>query len=146
MHMAPDDDVRAIEALITRQFARLTWREGAGGDWNAFSADFLADAQLFPAARPARPQSVNAFVERMQGLAATKLRSLHQRLAGREIRVFGNIAVAAAVNEMTENDAGKTRAVEMLLLVKDNGAWRIAAQAWDSEALSKPIAPELSAR
>ena len=37
-----------------------------------------------------------------------------------------------------------SRGVEMLLLVKDDGAWRIAAQAWDTEGPSKRIPPHLA--
>jgi hypothetical protein len=147
--MPPNDysgDIRAIEALIARQFASLTWNEGGSGDWAAFAADFLADARLYPAARPLRQQSVPEFIERMRSLAGTQLRSFDQRLAGADIRVFGNVAVAAALNEVTENGATTTRAMEMLLLVKDQGTWHIAAQAWDTEGPSKPIPPGLSAR
>jgi hypothetical protein len=46
-------------------------------------------------------------------------------------------------------DADVNRGVEMFLLVKDTGAWRIAAQAWDTERdgrrlpadLLKPVKP-----
>ena len=48
--------------------------------------------------------------------------------------------------EMTKIDAEVSRGVEMLLLVKTDGAWRIAAQAWDAEGPSKPIPPHLAGR
>lgn len=139
-------DLQAIEALIERQFASLTWTQGETGNWGAFSADFLAGAQLYPAARPVKCQSVSDFVQRMQGLAGSKLRTFTQKLVGGEIRVFGNAALAVAVNEITENDAQTSRAVEMLLLVREGGAWRIAAQAWDTAVPAKPIAKDLSGR
>ncbi len=119
-------DVRAIEALIARQCAGLDWAPGRSSDWSAFAADFLPAASLHPAACPARRQTVGASVERMRGLAATRLRSFHEAPLGTEIHVFGNVAVAAAACEMTENGAEVSRSVEMLLLVKDQGAWRIA--------------------
>ena len=31
------------------------------------------------------------------------------------------------------------RGVEALLLIKDEGVWRIVSQAWDTESESKPI-------
>jgi hypothetical protein len=40
---------------------------------------------------------------------------------------------------ITENDAEENRGVEMLLLVRDEGQWRIVSQAWDSESPSNPI-------
>ena len=136
------DDIRAIKALVARQFASLTWTDGDGGDWVAFAADFASDASLYPAARPARRQTVAEFIARMQGLAGTTLRSFHESVLGVEVRVFGNVAVAFAAGAMTENGAQPNRAVEMLLLVKDNGAWRIVAQAWDGERPAQRIPDE----
>ena len=121
----------------------LCWTPDQPADWHAFAADFLPDATLFPAARPATPQTVQAFVERMQGLAATTLRSFHEAMLGSQVQVFGNVAVAAAGCEITENDAGITRAVEMLLLVKDQGEWRIVSQAWDRASTANPIPSRL---
>ena len=138
-----DGDVRAIQSLIARQFASLSWAPGAPADWEAFAADFLPEAPLYPAARPVRRQTAAAFVERMKALAGTKLRSFREGVLGTEVRVFGNVAVALAACEMTENEADVSRGVEMLLLVKDDGAWRIAAQAWDTESPSKPIPRQL---
>ena len=47
-----EDDARAIEALIARQFERLNWTPGAPADWQGFAADFLPGAPLYPAAPP----------------------------------------------------------------------------------------------
>src|SRR5919107_6418297 len=137
------DDVRAIEALIARQFGSLTWTPGASADWDAFAADFFPEASLYPAARPATRQTVEAFIERMKGLEGTKLRSFEEAVLGTEIHVFGNVAVALAACEMTENGADVQRGIEMLLLIKNAGAWQIAAQAWDTESPSQPIPTRL---
>lgn len=139
-----EDDVRAIEALVARQFASLSWAPGEPADWSAFAADFLPEASLYPAARPAKRQTVDAFVERMRGVAATKLQAFKERVLGVEVRVFGNVAIALAACEMTENDADVNRGVEMLLLVKDEGTWRIASQAWDIESEAKPVPAHLT--
>ena len=45
----------------------------------------------------------------MKGLAATSLRSFKEVPLGHEMRVFGNVAVAVAVCEITENEAQVTR-------------------------------------
>jgi len=137
------DDVRAIERLIARQFGSLTWTPETSANWDAFAADFFPEASLYPAARPAQRQTVEAFVERMKGLAGTKLRSFHEVVLGTEVRVFGNVAVALAACEMTENDGQVSRGVEMLLLIKNEGVWRIVSQAWDTESPSKPIPGDL---
>jgi len=129
-----NEDIRAIQALISRQFGSLCWSDKASGDWQAFVADFHSEASLFPAARPASKQTPEAFVERMQGLAATSLPSLHEKVLGTEITVFGNVAVAVAGCEMTENNTETHRGVEMMLLVKSEGAWQIVSQAWDMES------------
>ena len=72
------DDVRAIEAVIARQFASLSWAPGTSADWDAFAADFFPEASLYPAVRPVKRQTVEAFIERMKGLAGTKLRSFQE--------------------------------------------------------------------
>lgn len=132
-------DHREIAAIVARQFASLCWRPGGGPDAAAFARDFHPDATVWPAARPAAPLTVAAFLTRMSGLSATTLRSFHETVLGTEIRVFGDVAVAIAAGLMTENGAAGGRAVEMLLLVKSAGAWRIVAQAWDRERASAPI-------
>jgi hypothetical protein len=137
------EDLAAIHAIIERQFASLNWRPGTQGDWAAFRADFFPGAALFPAARPANRQTVDAFVERMAALAQDRLKAFRERALGSEVRVFGNVAIAAATCEIVENEATVTRGVEMLLLIKDDGCWRIVAQGWDSESADKPIPPEL---
>src|SRR5215218_10169845 len=125
------DDVQAIEAVIARQFASLSWTPGTPADWAGFAADFFPEASLYPATRPAKRQPVEAFIERMKGLVGTKLRSFEEVVLGTEIRVFGNVAVALAACEITENGSEVNRGVEMLLLIKDAGAWQIVSQAWD---------------
>jgi hypothetical protein len=138
-----DDDRRAIEAIIERQFGSLNWLPGRSADWQAFTADFFPDASLYPAARPARRQTVEGFVERMKGLAGTKLRTFEERVLGSEIHIFGNVAVALAGCEITENGAEVSCGVEALLLIKDEGVWHIVSQAWDRESETKPIPEHL---
>jgi hypothetical protein len=61
---------------------------------------------------------------------------------GTHVGVFGNVAVALAACENTENGSTVTRNVEALLLVKD-GTWKIAAQAWDKADAARPVPAEL---
>jgi len=125
------DDRQAISDLIERQFASLGWAHGAGPDGEGFMEDFHPDALLFASARPARAQTPRKFLERMEGLSQTSLRAFAERCPAREIRIFGNVAVAIAACESLENNRDRSRNVEMMLLVKDTGGWKIAAQAWD---------------
>lgn len=81
----------------------------------------------------------------MKNLARTKLRSFKEVVLGSEVYIFGNVAVAIAACETTENDAEVNTAVEMLLLVKSEGVWRIASQAWDRASQSNPIPVNLLA-
>ncbi|MGM0585080.1 MAG: nuclear transport factor 2 family protein [Pseudomonadota bacterium] len=134
-------DAAEIRALIARQFASVSWTRDRPADWAAFADDFLPGASLVPAARPAAPKSVEAFVERMKRVAAENLDSLEETALGAEVRVFGNVAVAMAVCGMSENGAAPERGVEAILLVKDAGRWRIAGQAWDMEARDKAVPP-----
>jgi hypothetical protein len=70
-----ESHLRAIQAVIARQFRSLNWTPQTSGDWKTFAADFFPSAVLYPAARPVRRQMPEEFVERMKGLAASKLRS-----------------------------------------------------------------------
>lgn len=137
------DDIRAIEAVVARQFSSLSWTPGSTADWPAFTADFLPGASLYPSARPVTGQTVHAFVERMKGLSGTALRSFEETVLGTKVHVFGNVAVAVAACEMIENGTEVNRGVEMMLLVKDDGVWRIASQAWDKESPANPIPGDL---
>lgn len=112
-----EDDVRAITAVIERQFAALSWSTENTGDWEAFAADFVDGATLFSSTRPVKPQSVDAFLARMKNLAGTELRSLSETVLGSEIKVYGNIAVASVICGMTENELTKSQTIEMLLLL-----------------------------
>ncbi len=115
---------------------------GEAPDLDKFAADFLPGASLFASARPARAQSVGQFAERMKGLVGTTLKSFDEQVIGARIHVFGNVAVAVAACENTENGAEINRKVEMMLLVKDDGYWKIAAQAWDKATDARPISAE----
>ncbi|HEX4891941.1 MAG TPA: hypothetical protein VFV47_01540, partial [Hyphomicrobiaceae bacterium] len=127
-------DHRAIRELVHRQFASMTWDESSSGpDLTAFRSDFLPSAVLYPSARPIAVQSVDRFCARMNALSRSTLRSFKERVIGMTIQVFGNVAVAAVACENTENCSEVNRNVEMMLVVKDGGRWRIAAQAWDRE-------------
>jgi Domain of unknown function (DUF4440) len=145
MESSENHDRRAIEAIVERQFASLGWSPSRSADWRAFAADFFPEASLYPAARPARRQTVDAFVERMKRLG-TKLGSFRESVLGTEIHIFGNVAVALAGCEITENDAEVSRGVEALLLIKDEGTWRIVSQAWDTEGEARPIPEHLGNR
>jgi hypothetical protein len=136
-------DLRAIRDLIDRQFTSMSWSAAAGPDTTTFKSDFLPGAPLYPSARPVSVRSLDEFTERMGELAQTTLTSFHERVIGTKVLVFGNVAVVAVVCENTENEGEVNRNVEMMLLVKSEGRWKIAAQAWDMETNSAPIPDEL---
>lgn len=137
-------DVEAIEEIIARQFSSLGWRPGVPADWEGFLGDFSPDASLYPAARPVQKKVPRAFVERMAELARGRLTEFSEKVLGTEVTVFGNVAIAAAGCEITENGTETTRGVEMLLLVKDSGRWKIVAQAWDTESSTAEIPVHLA--
>ena len=78
-------DEKAIRALIGAHFQGLKWTPTTRADWATFSADFLPDASLFPAARPARAKTLDAFIERMNGVAQGSLRSFEERTLGMQV-------------------------------------------------------------
>ena len=80
----------------------------------------------------------------MEGLASSRLQSFREDVLGYRIQIFGNVAVAVAGCRITENETTEGRSVEMMLLTKEDGVWRIVAQAWDNESDSKKLPPELA--
>lgn len=139
-------DVRAIQEIIQRQFASMTWAAGACPDIAKFKNDFLSEALLYPSARPVTAQSIEDFASRMIKLASTSLLSFDEQVIGTRVHVFGKVAVAVVACENTENGTEVNRNVEMMLLVKDGGGWKIAAQAWDNEADARSIPRDLLRR
>ncbi len=140
--MSEDTDIAAIRTLIDAQFKNLSWDQRREAGWAAYEGDFLPGASLFASARPVKAQSVPEFVARMKGLSKSSLRSFEESVVGARIIVFGTIAIAVASCEAIENGSGVDRTVEMLLLLKDEDNWRIAAQAWDKV---DPAAPATAA-
>jgi len=141
MQSSIDADVHEIRELIARQFRSMSWAEGSAPDWTSFNQDFLPGALLYPAARPAKPQTLSQFAERMSSLVGSTLHSFDETVLGSTVRVYGNVAVAAVACENRENTSSVNRNVEMMLLVKTDGNWRIAAQAWDREDAANPLTP-----
>ena len=141
-----NEDERAIKALIGAHFDALRWSPGTAADWATFAADFLPDASLFPAARPARRQTLDAFITRMNGVAAGALRSFEEKTLGMQVLVFGNVAVVLAASEMLENGTEVNHDVSGYLLLKDGGKWRIAAHAWDKASEQRPVPQHLRER
>ena len=134
---------KAIRALIGAHFQGLKWTPTTQADWATFGADFLPDASLFPAARPARAKTLDDFIERMNGVAQGSLRSFEEHTLGMQILVFGNVAVVLAASEMMENGTEVNNDVSGYLLVKDEGEWRIAAHAWDKATEEMPVPEHL---
>lgn len=142
--MTDDDNGDAeIRELVARQFASMSWPPGGGPDWISFRDDFLPDAKLYASRRPVEPHSLDQFIRRMDGLVGTRLASFSEKVLATKIVSFGNVAVAVVTCENTENATDIDRNVEMMLLVRAEGRWKIAAQAWDKETLDRPIPASL---
>jgi hypothetical protein len=138
-----NDDLRATRNLIGAHFQGLRWTPTTRADWTTFAADFLPDASLFPAARPVRRQTLDAFITRMNDVAQGTLHSFEEKTLGMQILVFGNVAVGLGASELLENGTEVNHDVSGFLLVKDNGKWRIAAHAWDHASEEMPVPEHL---
>lgn len=144
--MTNDENVRAIQRLIGEHFDALRWQAGGRADWERFSADFIAEASLFPARRPVARQPLEAFIARMDSLATGALHSFEEKTLGMQVLAFGNIAVVLAASEMIENGKEVNHDVSGYLLVNDDGKWRIAAHAWDKASAENPVPTALRVR
>ena len=69
----------------------------------------------------------------MKGLAETTLHRFFEAPLGAAVHVFGNVAVAAAGCEMTENGTKMNRGVEMMLLMKGRMENRCAGLGYRKE-------------
>ena len=125
------EDEAAIHALIAAQFESIRWSPESNADWRDVHRGFAPGAQLWPARRPPAPQSALDFTSRLRRLREEGLDSFTETGVGCHVWVIGNMAVALAGCEMVEGDANVTRDISGFLLVKHDGEWRIAAQAWD---------------
>jgi len=133
------NDEEAIRALVGKHFEAMTWEPGSDPDWDRFRDDFLADAVLVGAARPAQARTVDGFVERMETVARKNLHTFEEHTRGMKILRFGNVAVVLAMSEMLENGSEVNHDISGYLLVKSEGRWSIAAHAWDQASDEKPV-------
>lgn len=136
-------DEDAIRELVGNHFEAMRWTSGEEADWNRFAADFLPEAQLFPAARPVQTRSVEGFIARMKAVAQGGLHTFEEHTRGMKILRFGNVAVVLASSEMLENGTETNHDISGYLLVKSEGAWRIAAHAWDKVTPENPLPDDL---
>lgn len=139
-----DTEIDAIKQVLRKQLS-LSWGRDKDADWESFSDTFHPAATLVPGARPAQTQSLNQFIDRMRRLRADgKLETFEVTPLGCDVRVFGNVAVAFAACRMLENESVVNREVNATVLVRDNGIWRIAAQAWDLETDQQKFPDDLA--
>ena len=136
------DQVRKLAAR-GEHFEAMRWDDGSQPDWDRFRKDFLPEAQLFGAARPVQPRTLEGFIERMETVARANLNSFEEHTNGMKILRFGNIAVVLAMSEMLENGSDINHDISGYLLVKSDGRWSIAAQAWDQADTEKPVPEDL---
>lgn len=132
-------DEAEITLLIKNHFEGMRWTRDIRPDWERFSSDFLPGASLFPAARPVQIRTLEAFIERMNGVAAETLHTFEEHTLGMQILAFGNIAVVLAASEMLENDTETNHDLSAYLLVKNEGKWLIAAHSWDKATAERTV-------
>lgn len=137
------DDEQQIRKLIGEHFEPMRWGDKSAPDWETFKADFISDAILCGAVRPAHVRTVDGFVERMETVARKNLSSFEEHTKGMKIMRFGNIAVVLAMSELLENGKEINHDISGYLLVKSEGHWLIAAHAWDQAAQDNPIPEDL---
>ena len=137
------DDETEIRSLIGAHFEAMRWGPDSQPDWERFREDFLSEAILLGAARPATVRSLNGFIERMETVARANLRSFEEHTRGMKILRFGNVAVVFAMSELLENGEDVNHDISGYLLVKSEGRWSIAAHAWDQAGADKPVPDDL---
>ena len=137
------DDDEQIRKLIGEHFEPMRWDADSAPDWEAFKSDFLPQAILCGAARPAQVRTLDGFIDRMETVARKNLDSFEEHTKGMKIMRFGNIAVVLAMSEMLENGREVNHDISGYLLVKSEGNWSIAAHVWDQADRDNPVPKDL---
>lgn len=139
-----NEDEAAIRDLLADGFSAISWSADAPPDWQRFFAPYLPGALLFPSARPVTPTSAAPFQTRMsEQRASGAMVDFEEAMIAADIQVFGTIAVASASFRMRVNKGSASEGVNMYLLVKEGGAWKIAAVAWDSATPERSLPASL---
>lgn len=136
-------DEQAIRELVRAQARRLSWTAAQPADWEGYKEGYLPDGVMVASARPARAVPVDSFLERMKALSRGNLRTFEEKALNGVVHVFGSVAVALIAGETLENGSDVNRDVSGYLLVKEEGRWRIAAQAWDKERPDRKVPAEM---
>jgi hypothetical protein len=138
-------DIDAIESVIRGMFAAIQWDQDRAPDWTGFGAAVRPAVAILPSARPAAEVSLDAFVTRMSGLRDQGvLATFEETILGVDVQPFGNVAVARAAYTTFVNGKADGRGLNVFLLVKDAGAWTIAALAWDNESEAALLPADLA--
>lgn len=139
------DDERELRALTAAGLEAISWDDETAPDWTTFFGPYVPGAVLCPSARPAATVTPEAFRARMDAQRASQaLRSLVETPLGTRVEVFGNVAVVLSAFEARVNGGGPGRGVNAYLCVKDAGAWKVVAVAWDNESATVPLPPALA--
>ena len=130
--MTRPTDEEAIRALVQAQFESLNCHPASGWTGRPSRAAFFSTRGCSQRAGRHRHNSPTDFIERLRrAREAGTLCSFKERGVGCVVMVVGNVAIAIAGCEMTENEERITRDVSGFLLVKNPDGWKIAAQARD---------------
>jgi hypothetical protein len=147
MTASKSDDVQAIARLLENAFDAISWTPEKAPDWATFFAPYLDGANLVPSARPAVLTDPDTFRTRMDAQRDDgALSHLEEQSAGLFVKVFGSIAIAANAFRGQVNRSAEIGGVNMYLLVKTDGGWKIACVAWDNSSPDQPIPEEFLAR
>jgi ketosteroid isomerase-like protein len=131
-------DIQAIKSVIDRQFASASWSAYKQPDWDGFTDVFHEDATLFSADQLTKAQTAQSFVTRLKDQSGTTRRTFQETALKTDVFVSGDIATAIVDCENIANGLEIHRTIEMLLLVKNAGGWKIISQAWDK---ARPVEP-----
>lgn len=97
-----------------------------------------------PVGAPGRHGTPDAFRARLETQRESNaLRSLEEKPLGTTVRVFGNVAVMLSAFEASANGDAPGRGVNAYLCVKDGGAWKVVAVAWDNESATEKLPASL---
>ena len=128
---AMTSDELQIRELIHRQCGDISCAVDTPLDWLTCSRDFFDGALVFQAHRPVDAIPVEHLSTRMGELRdCTDAAHRRERVTHVEVLIFERVAVALAGCQLLDDERDVTCDVNAFLLIKDQGRWLIASQAW----------------
>jgi hypothetical protein len=136
-------DKEELERLGRMMMSALSWSTAEAPNWDSFRSLFHRDARLVPAARPAAPVPLEAFIDRMDGQRSSgALPDFREEHVAMKVHVFGNVATVLQTYQTIINKGAPGYGISAMTWIRENGVWLCMSMAWDAVSEDKHVPQE----